>query len=118
MDGQQHRMLLVEDDPDTRNLLRRILTLCGWVVVEAGSIAEGLAWLDPPPDCVVLDLELPDGDGSLILKKIRDDGLMTRVVVNTGIVDAARLGKVADLHPDCLLRKPLDSAGLKSMSAM
>jgi CheY-like chemotaxis protein len=118
MDGHQHRMLLVEDDPDTRNLLRRILTLCGWEVVEAGSIAEGLARLDPTPDCVLLDLELPDGDGSLILKKIRDDGLPIRVVVNTGIVDAARLGEVADLHPDCLLRKPLDSAGLKAISAM
>jgi CheY-like chemotaxis protein len=111
-------MLLVEDDPDTRKLLRRILTLCGWDVIEAGSIAEALARLDPPPDCLLLDLELPDGDGASILKKIRDDDLPTRVVVNTGIVDAVRLGKVADLHPDCLLRKPLDSEGLKTIAAM
>jgi CheY-like chemotaxis protein len=118
MNGLQHRMLLVEDDADTRNILRRILTLCGWEVVEAGSIAEGLARLEPPPDCLLLDLELPDGAGESILRKVREDGLPTRVVVNTGIGDPTRLGEVAGLHPDCLLRKPLDSAGLRSISAI
>src|SRR3954452_16039164 len=118
MNGQQHRMLLVEDDQDTRNILRRILTLCGWEVVEACSIAEGMARLDPPPDCLLLDLQLPDGDGEEILRKVREDGLPTRVVVNTGIGDPARLGEVAGLHPDSLLRKPLDSQGLKSISAL
>jgi CheY-like chemotaxis protein len=116
MNGPQHRMLLVEDHAETRHLMCRILSLCGWKVVEAGSIAEALARLDPPPDCLMLDLQLPDGDGEALLRKIREDGLPTRVVVNTGIGDPARLENLAGLHPDYLLHKPLDAEGLRTIS--
>jgi DNA-binding response OmpR family regulator len=117
MNGPQHRMLLVEDDSDTRHLLRRILSLCGWEVLEAASISEAMARLDPPPDCLILDLGLPDGDGGAILRTIRAKGLPTRVVVNTGIGDPTRLSEITDLHPDCLLHKPLDAEGLRTISA-
>jgi DNA-binding NarL/FixJ family response regulator len=111
----RHRMLIVEDHQETRTLLRRILalTLTGWDVVEATTVEEGLAQLSPPPDCVLLDLELPDRPGEDILRKVRQDHLQTRVVVNTGMNDAARLGAVSDLGPDAVLQKPLDSAGLR-----
>src|SRR3954447_8287530 len=111
----RHRMLIVEDHQETRTLLRRILalTLTGWDVVEATTVEEGLAQLDPPPDCVLLDLELPDGPGEAVLRKVRQDRLQTRVVVNTGMNDAARLGAVSDLKPEALLQKPLDSTGLR-----
>lgn len=103
-----HRLLLVEDHPATRNVLRRLLTMRGWDVLEATSIAEGLAGLDPPPECLVLDLMLPDGDGETILRKIRDDRLPTRVVVNTGTHDPDRLSAVSELKPEALLQKPID----------
>jgi len=113
MDVRTHRLLLVEDHEDTRHLLRRMLTLCGWEVVEAATIAEGLARLDPPPECVILDLQLPDGDGEAILRKIRSDALPTRVVVNTGLEDSTRLGEVSDLKPEAVLHKPVSSEGLR-----
>jgi DNA-binding NarL/FixJ family response regulator len=111
----RHRMLLVEDHQETRTLLRRILvlTLAGWEVAEAATVEEGLAQLDPPPDCVLLDLELPDGPGEAVLRKVRQDHLQTRVVVNTGTNDQARLTAVSDLGPDAVLQKPLDSVGLR-----
>jgi hypothetical protein len=54
MDGHKHRMLLVDDDAETRTVMRRILALClrGWEIEEAGTLAEGLARLRPPPDCL------------------------------------------------------------------
>src|SRR4051812_1794660 len=109
MNGHKHRMLLVEDHHDTRRAMRRILALCGWEVTEAATVAEGLAHLAPPPDCLLLDLELPDGDGEAILGRVRAEGLPVRVVVNTGIDDPDRLGRVAGMGPEALLRKPLDS---------
>jgi DNA-binding NarL/FixJ family response regulator len=111
----QHRILLVEDHAETRHMLRRILalTLTDWEVTEAATVEEGLAQLDPPPDCVLLDLELPDGPGEAILRKVRQDHLQTRVVVNTGTNDEARLGAVSDLKPAAVLQKPLDSTGLR-----
>jgi len=117
MNDHPRRMLLVEDHEATRTLLRRILVLCGWEVCEAGTVAEGLAQLDPPPDGVVLDLELPDGDGEAILRAVRAGHLPTRVVVNTGIEEPTRLDHVSELRPDAVLHKPIDSAGLSQICA-
>jgi DNA-binding response OmpR family regulator len=108
-------MLLVEDDRETRTYLRRVLTLCGWEVTEAASLKEGAERLDPPPDCLLLDLALPDGDGACLLRKVRVEGLPIRVVVNTGTDDPARLGAVVSLRPDAVLKKPLDSRGLNTI---
>jgi CheY-like chemotaxis protein len=43
----RQRILLVEDHEETRTLLRRILSLCGWKVAEAATVADGLNRLDP-----------------------------------------------------------------------
>ena len=79
----------------------------------AATVAEGLDLLDPPPDCLVLDLMLPDGGGEAILRKVREDDLPTRVVaVTTGSNDPARLAVVKELNPDVLLSKPIDPSVL------
>src|SRR3954467_7077389 len=103
----RRHVLLVEDDQATRALLRRILAVCGWEVREAATIAEGLAQLDPPPDCIVLDLDLPDGPGEALLRRVRVERMATRVVVNTGTDDQARLREVSSMRPDAVLAKPL-----------
>lgn len=109
MDGHRRRMLLIEDHRATRHTIRRLLTRRGWDVLEAGTIAEAVDQLEynRPPDCVLLDLELPDGDGEAILRKVRMGHYPTRVVVNTGIDDSARLAEVSYMRPDAVLQKPL-----------
>jgi DNA-binding response OmpR family regulator len=112
MSGQRPRLLIVEDHPDIRTPLRRLLALRGWDVLEAGTVAEGLARLDPPPACVILDLMLPDGDGELVLQKIRTDQLPTRVLVYTAAYDLDRLGGVASMAPDAVFSKATGLVGL------
>ena len=57
-------ILLVEDDPATRNEVARNLRLHGYRVVEASDAAEALRrWEARRPDVVLLDLGLPDRDG-------------------------------------------------------
>jgi DNA-binding response OmpR family regulator len=103
------RVLIVEDDPGSRRALRSIFAQHGWTVAEAATVAEGLASLDPPADCVILDLMLPDGPGEVVLRKLRDDSLSSRViVVTTGVSDPLRRMEVAKLNPDFLLQKPID----------
>ena len=111
MDGHGHRMLLVEDDPGTRFVLRRIFTRLGWEVIEAATIAEGVAILDlgDPPDCLILDMDWPDGRGDAILRKVRVERLPTRVVVHSGTQDAALLSELESMRPDAVLAKPADS---------
>jgi CheY-like chemotaxis protein len=106
-------ILLIEDDRATHNALRALFTRRGWEVTVVTTIAEALprldgTWPDPPPDVVILDLMLPDGDGTAILRHVVAAALPTRMIVTTGSNDPARLAAVEKLHPDALLRKPID----------
>jgi len=104
-----HRLLIVEDDSATREVLRRIYAGSGWHVSEAGTVVEALALLDaePEPCCLILDLHLPGEDGVGVLRRVRERGLKTRVVVCTGSVDLALLKAAAELRPDDMLPKPV-----------
>jgi two-component system response regulator RegA len=90
--------------------LRAAFARQGWDVRVAGSVAEGLSSLEPPPHFIILDLGLPDGVGETILRKVRDDHLESRVAVCTGLSDPVRFAAVKGLNPEFLLCKPIDAA--------
>ena len=103
-----YRILIVDDDKASSETLRRLLVHRGWVVTVAECVTEALTKLDPPPLCVLLDLMLPDGDGEEILRKVREEGLATKVVVCTGTVDPVRLAFVKGMDAVALFQKPID----------
>jgi len=108
MAGQQHTILLVEDDAVTLTLLTRLFRERGWQVSAARTVSEGLKLLDPPPDFILLDLTLPDGLGETILRKVREERLPTRVAVCSGVSDPLRHGHIRELHPEAMFQKPID----------
>ena len=66
------RVLIVDDDPDIRRLVRHHLEQAGFEVAAVESGREGLAHsLERAPDLVVLDLMLPDLDGNEVCRAIR-----------------------------------------------
>ncbi|TVP89237.1 MAG: sigma-54-dependent Fis family transcriptional regulator [Thioalkalivibrio sp.] len=93
-------VLVVDDEPDIRMLLRDVLEDEGYEVALAGSVAEAkTARRARRPDLVLLDVWMPDGDGISLLKEWSDeDGLPFPVVMISGhgnvetAVDATRLG--------------------------
>jgi two-component system response regulator TctD len=87
--------------------LERIYSRQGWAVDVAGSVTEAFDLLRRCPDFVILDLMLPDGDGTEVLRAIRAAGLPIRVVVTTGLDDRARNEAVHSLGPDLFLLKPI-----------
>lgn len=105
------RVLLVEDDHDVRGLSEQILVSAGYDVVGASSGADALALLgamEPAPDVVVLDIQMPDIDGWTLLDRIRSDPATatTRVLVCTvKTVDEDEV-HVHQLVPDGHLTKP------------
>lgn len=103
-----NRLLVVDDDSATRWALRAIFSRQGWDVIVAETVAEGLKALEQAPRCVILDLNLPDGDGETILLAIRSRGLETPVAVCSGTTDPARVAAVMALRPEVLLAKPYD----------
>jgi CheY-like chemotaxis protein len=102
-----YRLLVVEDDTSSGDVLRRLFANRGWVVSVATSISEALASLNPPPHCIVLDLILPDGGGEEVLRTVRESDLPTRVAVCTGTNDPVRLAMVKGLAPEALFPKPI-----------
>jgi excisionase family DNA binding protein len=66
-------ILLVDDDPGLRELVRVNLELEGYAVREAGSADEGLAAIeDARPDLILLDVMMPQVDGWEMLRRIQE----------------------------------------------
>jgi CheY-like chemotaxis protein len=108
-------LLIVEDHEDTGQQLAKVLGLLGWKVKLARTCAQAIAALEgpTPPACIVLDLVLPDGQGDDLLRRIRQRGLNTRVVVYSGIPDGPETEAVLGLKPDVFLKKPASFEALK-----
>src|SRR5438132_173861 len=93
------RVLVVDDDPEVRSLLGRVLTKSSWSTTEASSGADAMATLGRQEfDVVLLDVKLPDASGLDILRWARESDVDTEFVILTGnadvetAVEAMRLG--------------------------
>ena len=101
------RLLLLEDDRATYTALQGILTLRGWDVVVATTVADARCALDAPLDAAVLDLMLPDGAGDDLVRQLRERSADMPIAVTTGVSDADRLAALDGHGPTVLLRKPI-----------
>ena len=106
---------MVEDDGASRGALVALFRRLGFDVDSASTLAAATAKLAavPPPDFVILDLMLPDGNGIDLLRHVRAAGLPVRVAVTTGVFDWHLLDDVRKLSPDRLYQKPVDAAQLR-----
>jgi two-component system KDP operon response regulator KdpE len=101
------RILVVDDEPPIRKLLRTGLGLETYAVTEVGTGADALAAIEAePPDLLILDLGLPDMQGLDVLRIMRERGSAIPVVILSSREDEA--GKVAalDLGADDYVTKP------------
>ena len=70
---QSFRILVVDDDPDIRDVLTAILESQGHQVITASDGIEGLATLKAEkPDMMILDLLMPKMDGYAVCKELKD----------------------------------------------
>ena len=111
------RVLLVEDDPDIRTTVIRQLSEFGHSVRSAGTALTALreATRDPG-DVIVLDLGLPDLDGSEALKMLRAV-TRTPVIIATARDDEAEIIRLLHAGADDYLVKPYSSAHLAARIA-
>lgn len=81
MDG---RLLVVEDDPQVRSMVVRTLRYEGFEVISATDVATAMAAVrHAPPDAVLLDLLLPDGDGVDLCRRLRAGGARYPILMLT-----------------------------------
>ena len=78
------KILVMDDDPSTRLLLRRLLERAGHEVVEAMNGDEGVTlYLEAPPDLVMTDVFMPGRDGLQTIADIRREDPGARVIAMT-----------------------------------
>jgi two-component system KDP operon response regulator KdpE len=106
MSAARIKVLVVDDEPPIRKLLRMGLSAQGYDVLDAPNGKTALELLDEKPNLVILDLGLPDIDGLELLRRIRHSQEGLPVVVLSSRGDEA--GKVAalDLGADDYVTKP------------
>lgn len=109
-------VLVIDDEPGIRNVLKRALTRAGHACVGAADAAEGLEYARASrPDVIVLDIDLPDGDGRDVMNALRGDPETSHipVLVISGNVDHYRRMAALDAGAEDVVEKPFDSVLLE-----
>jgi excisionase family DNA binding protein len=108
-------VLVVDDDPRLRELIRVNLEYDGMTVIEAGTAEEGLRALEAdPPDLVMLDVMMPGIDGWEMLRRVQErHGVGTiPVIMFSGKVDEASAERAAEHGAQAFIGKPFDPTQL------
>ena len=106
------RILVVEDDREIRSLMQSSLTVEGFEVQTAVSVSEAKAMLHiAPPDVLLLDLGLPDGDGIDLVHEVRKQHSLPVLVVSARHQEAQKI-QLLDAGADDYLTKPFSVAEL------
>jgi two-component system, OmpR family, alkaline phosphatase synthesis response regulator PhoP len=102
-------VLVVEDDPEIRELLAFSLAKEGWALAFAADGEEGLRLVaEAAPDCVVLDIMLPGMDGLEVLRSLKSDPKRRRlpVIMTTAKGEEADVVAGLELGADDYVVKP------------
>jgi two-component system KDP operon response regulator KdpE len=106
-------ILVVDDEPAIRRLLRTSLTAQGYNVLEAETGEEAIAAIGgEKPEALILDLGLPDVDGLDVIRRIRASGSKLPIIVLSSRGDERGKVEALDLGADDYLTKPFGIAEL------
>ena len=112
------RVLVVDDDPDTRELVKEILKAAGAEVSAAGSTDEALRRADEgAPDVLVSDLAMPTRDGYALLRALHGRGMAGGLVTIALTAHARREDRERALGAgyDAYVTKPVEPAALAAL---
>jgi two-component system, OmpR family, KDP operon response regulator KdpE len=100
------RVLVVDDEPPIRKLLRMGLSTQGYQILDASNGKTALQLMAEAPDLVILDLGLPDMQGLDLLRMIRMRNESVPIVVLSSRGDEAGKVQALDLGADDYVTKP------------
>jgi two-component system KDP operon response regulator KdpE len=105
MNATSPRILVVDDEPPIRRLLRTGLESQGYIVSDAATAAEALRQVGGA-DLVILDLGLPDATGQELLARWRAAGNTVPVVILSSRTDEPGIVEALELGADDYVTKP------------
>ncbi len=106
MTAAAHAVLVVDDEPQLRRVVRSALTAEGFRVIEAESAKRALIEAaSHKPDLVILDLGLPDADGATVVAGIRAWSAMPIVILSARVDEQQKIAAL-DAGADDYVTKP------------
>ena len=106
------RVLVVDDEPAIQRFLNTVLTAEGYSVFAAASGAEALkAVLGQRPDLIILDLGLPDMDGSEVTRRVREWASVPIIILSVRGQETDKI-EALDAGADDYLTKPFGAGEL------
>jgi two-component system, cell cycle response regulator DivK len=110
-DAEKSTILYVEDNPDNRNLIRRVLGAEGYTVVEASQATQAIAKLDSEKiDLILMDINMPDMDGYSLTAKIKGIEKFSRIPIIAVTANVMRGDREKSMEAGCdgYIQKPID----------
>ena len=121
-----HNILVIDDEPDVRDAVKRVLDRAGYAVRTADSAVDALAELERiPTDVVITDIIMPKIDGVQLIESIRDKFPSVRIIAISGggnfgiaayqptaITTTAYLASAQQAGAHLVLTKPFDTIDL------
>lgn len=102
------RVLLVDDNPDTVEMLEMVLRLHDFEVVSKGNVADALALLPDGFDAICTDLTMPGADGFEFIRRVRASSASIPIVVVSGQARELAQGRAYELGCCRFLSKPCE----------
>lgn len=110
-------ILYVEDNPDNRLLIRRVLMSEGYGVIEAGNAKEALERINEKvPSLILMDINMPDVDGYTLTHQLRSIPELNQVPIIALTANVMKGDRERSLEAGCdgYLQKPVDIDTLTS----
>ena len=107
------KILIIDDERPTLQMLSLFLEACGYEVLTAESEKSGLEiFRKEQPPVVLTDIKMPGKDGFAVLQQIKALAPATEVIVVTGHGDKDLARQAHDLEASFFFNKPLDTDAL------
>ena len=125
--GLMDKILIVDDDQESRDLLCEVLEANGYAphAVADGIAAREVLRLDPEYRIVIADLQMPKESGLELLRKLRQENSKHEVILMSSFMSGAEIKAAKSLGVHALLDKPFQLteflqtvAGLAAQSSM
>ena len=112
MTTAMHQVLLVEDEPGIRGVVRLMLQSANYRVVEADTAARAeIEARTHRPDLLIVDLGLPDGDGLDVIRRVRAWSPVPIIVLSARTMEEQKVAAL-DAGADDYVAKPFGSPEL------
>ena len=110
----EEHILIIEDDLQTRRIIKSSLSAQGWSTVEAATAADGLkSFRIEHPHLVILDLGLPDMDGVAVVRAIRRHSDIPILILSARTLEQDKINAL-DAGADDYLTKPFGTGELQA----